>query len=126
MMSTRGVGLAAATVLACVAAALGDGVSMPYLVRPGSEYQRACFQPCRCNLDWRDRLAGRFTLTRGLPDPAYLNFTVSDVRLAAPTLGEVYTGAGTFQRGSGPGGGGQSAATRLERRGGRGWIRRTL
>lgn len=83
-------------------AAAADGSSRVYLVRDGSDYRRACFEPCRCNLDWRDSLQGRFTLTRGAAEPGVQNFTVSGARLAAPTLGEVYSGAGTYQRGEGP------------------------
>lgn len=87
-----------AALAAVTAAAYADRPARPYLVRAGSEYQRACFEPCRCNIDRRDRLEGGFTLTRSLATPDAAEFAVSGVRLLAPLWGEVHTGNGTFQR----------------------------
>jgi hypothetical protein len=84
------------------AAAAAEGPSRPYLVRAGSDYRRACFQPCRCNLDWRDTLQGRFVLTPDASDPAFRTFTVTDAQLVAPTLGEIHSGAGTYQLAGNP------------------------
>lgn len=78
--------------------AWADRPSRPYLVRAGSEYQRACFEPCRCNIDRRDRLDGGFVLTRSLPAPDATSFALSNVRLVAPTWGEVHAGRGTYER----------------------------
>jgi hypothetical protein len=77
--------------------AVADGHTQHYLVRPGSSYHDACFQPCRCNLDWRDDLSGAFTLTRLVSDLRVRTFEVSGAQLVAPSLARIYTGAGLYQ-----------------------------
>ncbi|HMN42292.1 MAG TPA: hypothetical protein PKE29_15715 [Phycisphaerales bacterium] len=94
--------LAAVCLLAGSAAAGAAPAGVTYFLRAGSTAQEGCHGLCACLLLFPEPLRGTFVLTPGLPDPVFQNYTIDDVRLRAPALGQVFVGSGTYQTVSAP------------------------
>ncbi len=112
MKTTRGLSMlagVAAVSLGCVGAdqAVAQGRTVPYLLRPGTQFFEGCLNECRCLVHWCDDARGAFDLAALAPDEHFANFAVTNARIDMPELGWHYTQAagttGHYRLGGDPG-----------------------
>ena len=88
--------LPAALTRAQVIGSAGDSI---YQLTPQSRFEEGCFDPCRCVTHHFDSLIGTFRMTRGVPDPMFQVFDITEVNWLVPGLGYRVTGKGTYRIG---------------------------
>lgn len=88
-------------VLACYPGGSGANESVPYRLRPESEFETGCFDPCACPVLMRGPVDGTFLLVLDHEDGVNRYYAVDDVHWKFESGGTpvAVTGSGTYRLG---------------------------